>query len=415
MYRILLLTPELPFPPEQGASLRNLYILKGLARRYDVSLLSASSSDGLGRGQDESPLNEICQEVRVVYVPARSRAHRLSRLLSMRTPDIAQRYENPLFVNALLEFLLDDADENGLHSGFDAVQIEGLELAHAIPIIRKQSPTTRIVFDAHNAETELQRRALHTDIRSLRRWPAAAYSFIQTRRLDRFEAWACQSADWVTSVSESDAMYLSRYIQTRSPSVIPNCIDVEEYIESKRNNVESYDLLFTGKMDYRPNIDAVLWFAREIWPRILEKRPDTTWAIVGKNPHSRLEWLRSRPGVSVTGYVERVQPFLAGARVVVLPLRMGSGTRLKLLEALASSKAVVSTTQGAEGFPGIGDKAIMIEDEPERFASSVLSLVDHQEKREQLGKAGRRYAEDYDWRRIIPLFDDIYDTLLRTS
>ncbi|MGB3714900.1 MAG: glycosyltransferase [Candidatus Promineifilaceae bacterium] len=415
MHRILLLTPELPYPPEQGASLRNLYILQGLARCYDVSLLSASSSEGVREGLDESPLHEVCPDVRVVYVPLRSRTRRMSKLFSERTPDIANRFQNALYENALSEFLLNGGHGDEVPGRFDAVQIEGLELAHAIRIIRKHSPTTRILFDAHNAETELQRRALHTDLSSMRRWPAAAYSYIQTHRLNRYEAWACQSADWVTSVSESDAKYLSRYIPTQSLSVIPNCIDVEEYNESKNSGVETFDLLFTGKMDYRPNIDAVLWFAREIWPIILEKRPETTWAIVGKNPHSRLERLRSSPGVTVTGYVDRVQPYLAGAKVVVLPLRMGSGTRLKLLEALASSKAVVSTAQGAEGFPGIGAEAIEIEDEPEQFASSVLSLLDHQDKRDQLGTTGRRYAEDYDWRRIIPLFEDVYKTLLRAS
>ncbi len=412
MYRILVLTPELPYPPEQGASLRNLYILKGLARRYDVSLFSASSSAGESGGQDESLLNEVCRSVRVVTIPVRSRAGRVSRLISGRTPDIAHRFQNTLYEDALLELL-----QNGEHGDeaplrYDAVQIEGLELAHAIPIIRQHSPATRILFDAHNAETELQRSALRTDLASLRRWPAAAYSFVQTRRLNRYEAWACQSADWVTTVSESDAKYISRYIQTRSLSVIPNCIDLEDYTEINQYGVEVFDLLFTGKMDYRPNVDAVLWFASEIWPRILEKRPETTWAIVGKNPHSRLGWLRSSPGVTVTGYVERVQPYLAGAKVVVLPLRMGSGTRLKLLEALASSKAVVSTALGAEGYPGIGAEAIVIEDDPDRFAKSVLSLLDHQDQRDQLGFTGRRYAEGYDWRRIIPLFEDVYDTLL---
>jgi glycosyltransferase involved in cell wall biosynthesis len=415
VYRILVLTPELPYPPEQGASLRNLYILKGLARRYDVSLLSASSSTSLGGGLDEGPLNEVCHDVRIVYVPVRSRNSRLSRLFSERTPDIAHRYQNALFEDSLTELLLSGEDKDGAHLRFDVVQIEGLELAHVIPIIRQHSPTTRILYDAHNAETQLQQRAYQTDLKNFRRWPAAAYSYIQTRRIDRFEAWTCQSVDWVTSVSESDARFLSRYTPTRSPSVIPNCIDVEDYVESKHDGVEEYDLLFIGKMDYRPNIDAVLWFASEIWPRILEKRPATTWAIVGKNPHSRLEMLRSSPGISVTGYVDRVQPYLTGARVVVLPFRMGSGTRLKLLEALASSKAVVSTAQGAEGFPGIGAEAIVIEDEPERFASSVLSLLYHQDKTEQLGYLGRKYAENYDWRRIIPLFEDVYDALLSAT
>jgi glycosyltransferase involved in cell wall biosynthesis len=295
---------------------------------------------------------------------------------------------------------------------YDLVQIEGLELAQAIPIIREYSPSTRVLFDAHNAETELQRRAFITDTASVRRWPAAAYSYIQTRRLDRYEAWACQSADRVTAVSESDANILSGYIQGQAAAVIPNCVDIEDYSTSKQGDTETFDLLFTGKMDYRPNVDAVLWFAAEVWPRILASQPETTWAIVGKNPHSRLDRLRSSAGITITGYVDRVQPYLGGAKVVILPLRMGSGTRLKLLEALASSKAVVSTTLGAEGFPGIGTEAIIIEDDPERFADAVLSLLDHQENRNQLGSAGRRYAEGYDWRQIIPLFEAVYESLL---
>lgn len=411
MHRILILTPELPYPPEQGASLRNLYILMGLARRHDVSLFSASRTSGEVGVKDDSPLNELCRTIHVIHAPERSRSSRMLRLFARKTPDIAHQFQDVAYENALVKNLRSGGRGDEAPAHYDFVQIEGLELAHAIPIIRRHSPMTRIVYDAHNAETELQRRALRTDLSSLRRWPAAAYSHIQARRLNRYEAWACQSADWVTTVSESDAKYLSKYNNAQSISVIPNCIDVENYDESAETYVKEYDLLYTGKMDYRPNVDAVLWFANEIWPRIVDKRPATTWGIVGQKPHTRLEWLRSSPGVTVTGYVERVQPYLAGAKVVVLPLRMGSGTRLKLLEALASSKAVVSTTLGAEGFPGIGSESIVIEDEPERFANSVLSLLDNQNKRTHLGSAGRRYAEQYDWRRIIPLFEDVYDAL----
>ncbi len=346
-----------------------------------------------------------------MQVPERTQTTRFSRLLSLNTPDIAHRFQDEALFRAFIDHLEDVKSNEQNLDPYDVIQIEGLEMAHLIPVIRRYSPTSRIVYDAHNAETELQRRALDTDLASVSRWPAAAYSFLQVRRLDRYESWACESADAITAVSSSDARQLSRYVHGESLTVVPNCIDVEEYVDLSSRGKEDFDILYTGKMDYRPNVDAVLWFADEIWPRILEKRPDTSWAIVGQKPHSRLAQLGSNPGVTVTGYVDYVQPYLAGAKVVILPLRMGSGTRLKLLEALASSKAVVSTAQGAEGFPDIGDEAIVIEDNPERFADSVLSFLESKKQREEIGSKGRQYAQQYEWRRIIPLFDDVYDAL----
>ena len=412
MQRILVITPEYPYPPEQGASLRNFYILLGLAGRYDVTLLSATKDEKLGLAVDDSPLTDACQTIRVVHVPDRSPAKRLSRLLTRRSPDMAHRFQDSAFEETLIEVLSDKSGGLVDPRQFDIAQIEGIELAQAMPIIRRCSQETRIVYDAHNAETDLQRSAFHTDLASVSRWPGAAYSYVQTRRLDRYEAWACQTADDVTAVSYSDADCLSKYRQGQPPTVIPNCIDLRDYEASPTSSTKSFDILFTGKMDYRPNVDAVLWFADEIWPRILEKRPETSWAIVGQKPHSRLEGLRTSPGITITGYVDRVQPYLAGAGVVVLPLRMGSGTRLKLLEALASSKPVVSTTLGAEGYPGVGEAGVTIVNDPEQFASSVLSLLNNRARRQELGTTGRAFAHNYDWRRVIPMFDGVYDALL---
>jgi len=409
--RILLITPEIPYPPRQGASLRNFYIVKGLALHHEVSLFSASSTGVVPDESEKSPLDRLCRQIRVVQVPERTQTTRFSRLLSLNTPDIAHRFQDEALFQALIDHLDEVNSEEQNLDPYDVIQIEGLEMAHLIPIIRRYSPATKIVYDAHNAETELQRRALNTDLASVSRWPAAVYSFLQVRRLERYEAWACESADAITAVSSSDARQLSRYVHGKSLTVVPNCIDVEEYVDLSSKGKEDFDILFTGKMDYRPNVDAVLWFADEIWPRILEKRPDTSWAIVGQKPHSRLAQIGSEPGITVTGYVDHVQPYLAGANVIVLPLRMGSGTRLKLLEALASAKAVVSTTQGAEGFPNIGDEAIVIEDDPERFADSVLYFLESKQKRDEIGSKGRQYAQQYHWRRIIPLFEDVYGAL----
>ncbi len=412
MLRILLITPEVPYPPKQGASLRNFYILKGLAERHEVSLFSASGTkDHLDRSID-SPLDDLCRHVRIEYVPERTDATRLSRLLTLNSPDMAHRFQGESLIKALVDHLDQTQGDINAPSPYDIIQVEGLELAHLIPVIRHHSPASRIVYDAHNAETGLQRRALDTDLAKIKRWPAAAYSFVQVRRLDRYESWACESADTVTAVSDSDAKYLSRYTHGKLPSVVPNCIDIKEYDGSDDSEIEPSDILFMGKMDYRPNVDAVLWFNETIWPLIKEKRPETRWLIVGQKPHSRLDSLKSSPGIEITGFVDQVQPYLAGTKVVILPLRMGSGTRLKLLQALASSKTVVSTTIGAEGFPGIGDGAIVIQDDPGRFADSVLALLDDEHTREDISSKGRTYANTYDWRQVIPKFDAVYDELL---
>jgi glycosyltransferase involved in cell wall biosynthesis len=165
-------------------------------------------------------------------------------------------------------------------------------------------------------------------------------------------------------------------------------------------------------MDYRPNIDAVLWFADAVWPKIVGERPSTTWAIVGQKPHARLERLRELPGVTVTGWVESVRPYLAGAGVYVMPFRVGSGTRLKLIEAMASGLAIVSTAVGAEGFPVQSGREIVLADGAEEMGTAVLHLLNHPEERARIGRNAIQFAQKYDWRVVIPAFAAIYDRLL---
>jgi glycosyltransferase involved in cell wall biosynthesis len=274
-----------------------------------------------------------------------------------------------------------------------------------------------LVFDDHNAETELQRRALFTDLRQPRRWVAALYSMMQVGRLRRFERWACETADAVTVVSEADAGHISQLGVGTPVTVVPNCLDVLETQAKLKEGGRKfgYDLVFSGKMDYRPNVDAVLWFAAEIWPLIKAKRPQTTWAIVGQKPHARLERLQEMEGVTVTGWVEEVRPYLAGAAVFVMPFRMGSGTRLKLIEAMAAAKAIVSTGIGAEGFPVTDFKELLLADEPVKFANSVLTLLSGGEMRRKLGREAAEFAKGYDWRVVVPRFEAVYEQILSHS
>jgi glycosyltransferase involved in cell wall biosynthesis len=191
---------------------------------------------------------------------------------------------------------------------------------------------------------------------------------------------------------------------------------VAEYNRQARSILQSeekqdFDLVFIGKMDYRPNVDAVIWFADAVWPKIVAKQKGITLAIVGQKPHTRLDRLHEVPGITVTGWVDKVQPYLDGSRVFIMPFRVGSGTRLKLIEALAAGKAVISTTLGVEGYPVKDEQELMLADSASEMADKTVRLLKDKALRNQLGKAGREFARQYDWRKVIPLFDEVYDTI----
>lgn len=411
MARILLLTPQLPYPAEQGTSLRNLNILRGLSLNHVVTLLSFGYQSQDLPIPAFGPLEELCDSIWTVPYPVRSGYRRLISLISDSRPDMAHRLQSEAYTTSLHNLLANDKSYDEESRQFDIVQIEGIEMAEEIPLIRQKFPTCKIVYDAHNAETELQRRAYLADRKSPGRWHAAAYSWIQTRRLLQFEANTCKMSDWVTAVSDLDASFLRALAPETRISIIPNCINVADYQQNENESTKKFDILFSGKMDYRPNVDAVLWFAEEVWPLIVRARPNTTWGIVGQKPHKRLSRVGRLNGVTIVGRVEHVQPYMAGASIYILPFRMGSGTRLKLIEAMASGMAVVSTTLGAQGYGITGGKELILADSALEFSKATLELLNDSQSRQPLGREARAFAKQYDWRLIIPKFDEIYRQL----
>jgi polysaccharide biosynthesis protein PslH len=395
--KLLFLTPQLPYPPRQGTAIRNWGLIKSLSAQHQITLLTFATLQ-----ETVAPeLLAACSQVEVAVPPApRSIIQRLATLLTSPLPDLAHRLYSPYF-NERLKALL-KANQ------FDALFIEGLELARAAIDLDLSLP---IIYDAHNCETVLQRRAYETDLKRSARWPAALYSFIQTKRLAQFEAQVCQRATRITCVSPEDATALKSLTPNLNPTVVPNGIFLSDYASPTLSPQPSAPtLVFTGKMDYRPNVDAVVWFANDILPLIQNKKPDVQFLIVGQKPLLAVQQLAQRPGITVTGAVEDIRPYIAQASLYIAPLRMGGGTRFKLLEALALKRPIVSTIVGAEGFGVQNGKELLLADSPNEFADAVLGLLDNPAKQQALIQAGYEFVHAYDWSNIVPKVEGLLKT-----
>jgi glycosyltransferase involved in cell wall biosynthesis len=223
-------------------------------------------------------------------------------------------------------------------------------------------------------------------------------------------------------VSDADAVALQRLVPGLDVTVVPNGIDIESYATAERITLvvaqpkassrpasgNNADLVFTGTMDFRPNVDAALWFAQKVLPLVRQEEPGARFVIVGQKPHRRLDVLRERNDVTLTGAVDDTRPYIAQAAIYVVPLRMGGGTRFKILEAAAMGKATVSTALGCEGFPVKNGQELLIADSPREFADAVITLLRDPARRVGLGANSRALANAYDWKNIIPRMEAVY-------
>jgi len=403
--RIVFVTPQYPYPPEQGTALRNLGLVRGMARAHDVTLLTF----GRGAQQPDDPLVRLCRRIETVPVPDRSTRDRLRTLVTTADADMAHR----LLCDGASAALRDILSREQV----DVVQVEGIELApYALQVAAERSSAgPRLVFDDHNVEYLLQRRAGITDWRRPGRWPAALYSHVQWRRLAALEARLCRVADAVLVVSEEDGVALQSIVPELNPIVIPNGLDANDYV--RPNGPAPLTLLhpavlFTGKMDYRPNVDATLWFYWRVWPQVQRVVPGAHFYVVGQNPDPSLRALHADPTVTVTGYVKDVLPYFHSAEVYVAPFRMGSGTRLKILQALAAALPLVTTTLGAEGIAVVDGVHARVVDDASRFAQAVATVIRDADQARTLGANGRELvASQYDWSAIVPQLEAVYNTL----
>lgn len=401
--RILFLTPQLPYPPHQGTAIRNWHIIRHVAQRHDVDVLSFAT-DPHAALAEAAPLRALARRVEVLPAPPRPTSRRLTDLAQGRV-DMARRLHSPAFTARLAEWLAD---------GYDVAQAEGIEMAPYLwPPGAPLPRGPRFIYDAHNAEALLQQRNWLTDARRPRRWVAAAYSWVQWQRLAALETDILNRADHVLAVSEADAATLHDLAPDVAPRVVPNGVDTAFYdpaLPEARDpapfDAASPALVFTGKLDYRPNVEACLWLVATVMPQVWAAAPGVRVALVGRDPAPVVKALAG-PRVRVTGWVPDTRPYMAAASLVVAPLLVGGGTRLKLLEALAMGRPIVSTRRGAEGLD-LG-AATVLADDAASFATAIIELLADPLRRETMGVAARALAvHRYDWQAILPALDDLY-------
>ncbi|MGH2496067.1 MAG: glycosyltransferase [Ktedonobacteraceae bacterium] len=391
--KLLMVSPSLP-SPTWGAGTRNYHLLKTLARDHTVSLLALVDSPNVDEG-DLSLLKALAHTVRIAVRPTPP-SKRLQQLMYM--------VRGKSYVVEINSCLQKDLDMLLLDEDYDAVIYESALVAnYRIP------EDVQCIVDQHNIEYELLWRTYQRETTWLRKW----YNRLESRLLRPIEIERCRKADLVLTTSERDCSLLKSKLPRSVIEVVPNGVDTNIF-RCNAQEEETGQIIFTGAMNYYPNIDAVYYFAQHCWPLIQAQIPGTTWKIVGSNPLPEVRRLAELPGVTVTGTVPDVRPYLAASAVAIAPLQIGSGTRLKILEALAMQRAVVSTSIGCEGLSVIPGKHLVVEDRPEAFAQAVVTLLNNPEMRTAYGAAGRTLVEsEYSWERCGAILLRILETNLR--
>jgi sugar transferase (PEP-CTERM/EpsH1 system associated) len=378
-------------PPDTGGKIRSYNILRELARRHSVTFFSFYAAHDPDLHADLTKMFD-----RVVCMPLQLPAPKSLaefrdygiRLLSSLPYNIT-KYCRPEVRRRLLALLEEEP--------YDVILCDFMVAAGVIPWAW---PTPKVLF-THNVEAAIWQR--HYKVASNPLWKAISWG--EWRKMEAAERHFLRLADRVLAVSETDRDAFARFVESGKLSVIPTGVDVD-YFQPTSVEETLNSLVFTGSMDWLPNEDAILYFVDAILPLIKRQFPDVSLEVVGRSPSRKLQGLaETEKSLRLTGWVEDIRPFVARGSVCIVPLRIGGGTRLKIFEAMAMSKAIVSTSVGAEGLPVRHGEDILLADTPSDFAESVISLLRDANRRRRLGNAARTLVqENYSWGKVAETF-----------
>lgn len=392
--KILFLSQRFLYPMDTGGKIRTGKILEHLKDLCDITLISNVESPKDDRYLKNIP--NICHQFQgvpwkevVKYTP-KFYLRVLYRLFSHYPITVINDYSSSLEQSVLSEINRDQ---------YDLLVCDFLQPSLNF---RKIHDHPTLLFQ-HNVESLIMRRHFE----SAENFLYKLFWQLQWRKMDRYERDTCSRFTGIVTVSETDKVMLQQHFGARNVFAIPTGVDTE-YFSPWRAPIVENSLVFTGAMDWLPNEDAMLFFAREILGKIAAQIPTVTLTVVGRNPSRRLmSELQRYPAITVVGRVDDVRPFIGRHALYVIPLRIGGGTRIKAYEAMAMGKAVVSTRIGVEGLPVQQGQHVVIADTPDEFAAAVVHLLKHPASRQRIETAARDYVcANVSWRQAALAFAD---------
>jgi glycosyltransferase involved in cell wall biosynthesis len=409
---ILFLTQVLPYPLNAGPKVRAYHMLRHLAERHQVTLVSFVRPDDTPDAIQH--LQGICQAVHTVPM-------RRSLWLNFRAGARSLLTGLPVVIArdeiGQMESLLRQLTRQ---THFDVVHADQLSMA-AYGRLAAHHGASRTLLDEHNAFYLLTRQMAAAETRRLRR----AIMAREARTFARYEAAMCRAFNAVLTVTQEDrGRLLALYSPERRAAlldkftVVPICIDPEQtppVMHQPRADGRP-TILHLGTMFWPPNVEGVMWFAREVLPLIHKRCSEAHFVVVGKSPPLEVQALASDPRIEVTGYVADPKPYLAQADAFVVPLQVGEGMRVKILDAWLWGMPIVSTPIGAEGVETQDKENILIASDAPAFASATLRLLTDPALNQRLRNTGRAWVETrYAWRMVYQRVDQVYDRLLGTN
>ena len=402
--RILWLKTELLHPLDKGGRIRTYHMLRELHAEHRITYLTLD--DGTAASDAGERATEYC--TKLLRVPARTASKSSPRLYA----ELAQNQLLSTLPYAVWKYrsrrMRKQLEAIVWQGEADVVVCDFLAPAVNVPAL---VPLPTVLFQ-HNVEATIWKRHAEYAATPTRR----KYFEEQCSRMHAFERQQCRRFDRVVAVSPDDEEHFRGAYGVQQVASVPTGVDTD-YFQPSDTAADPTRLVFTGSMDWMPNEDAMSFFADEILPRVKSSVPSVTLSIVGRNPSAAMRQLeRTQTAIDVTGTVPDVRPYLERAGVFVVPLRIGGGTRLKIFEAMAMEKAIVSTTVGAEGLPVRDGEHLLIADTPEQFAAAVVRLIEDPDFARALGqRASALVRSRFGWRGVAREFAELCGELVESK
>lgn len=402
--RLLFLSHRLPYPPHNGAAIRTYNVLRLLAQDFEITALCFDRQDPATKSFGLTARIEAMRpygSFEVVPIPQEQNRVRLAwdHLRSVVTGRAYTYYvhDSREFDRRLREQLSTDR--------FDLVHMDSLDLVRYLPLLGELP----VACTHHNVESDLLRRRADVEPRAWRRY----YLRLQAALLEAEERRWLGRVALNVAVSEDDARTLARLVPEGRYATLPNGVDTEYF---QPGHQPESGIAFVGGTSWFPNKDAIEWFAAEILPELRRLEPEAPIHWIGRATEEEITRLGGYMGLHLTGYVDDIRPLVARAACFIVPLRVGGGTRLKILDAWAMGKAVVSTAVGCEGLAAVDRENILIANDPATFAARVHEVLRDECLRRRLGTAARRTVEErYSWTVVGESMRRLYLSLLKPA